>query len=199
MPRAGVVTLRGDAAERPDLADKPEFMSTGGRLLHGGGGIVPDLWVLQDTLTTGEYAAVRKIFETGSDFFVALRNWAVRYLQEHPGLSPGFRITDADLASFHADLLARGAEVDRDDLVQARRYVDFHLGAEIALQAWEDQGRFERIAAADLQLGRAVDLLLAADGRLQLFELAGTPLAGAAETMPRTEAGEAPDRGGPSR
>lgn len=196
---SGVVTLPGDAAERPDLADKPEFMSSGGRLLHGGGGIVPDLWVLQDTLTTGEYAAVREIFETGSDFYVALRNWAVRYLQAHPGLQPGFRITDADLASFHADLVARGAELDMDDLLQARRYVVFHLGAEIALQAWEDQGRFERIAVGDLQLGRAVELLLAADDRLQLFELAGTPLADAGETMPRTEAGEAPDRGGPSR
>lgn len=196
---SGVVTLRGDAAERPDLADKPEFVSSGGRLLHGGGGIVPDLWVLQDTLTTVEYAAVREIFETGSDFYVALRNWAVRYLQAHPGLQPGFRITDADLASFHADLVTRGAELDMDDLLRARRYVDFHLGAEVALQAWEDQGRFERTAAEDLQLGRAVELLLAADDRLQLFEFAGTPLAGNGETTPRTEAGGAPDRGGSSR
>ena len=196
---SGVVTLPGDAAERPDLADKPEFMSSGGRLLHGGGGIVPDLWVLQDTLTTGEYAAVRKIFETGSDFSVALRNWAVRYLQTHPGLTPGFSITGADLSSFHADLVARGAEVDMDDLLRARRYVEFHLGAEVALQAWDDQGRFERIAAGDLQLGRAVELLLAADDRLQLFELAQTSLAGAGETPPPTGAGEAPDRGGPPR
>ena len=196
---SGVVTLPGDAAERPDLADKPEFTSSGGRLLHGGGGIVPDLWVLQDTLTTGEYAAVRKIFETGSDFSVALRNWAVRYLQTHPGLTPGFSITGADLSSFHADLVARGAEVDMDDLLRARRYVEFHLGAEVALQAWDDQGRFERIAAGDLQLGRAVELLLAADDRLQLFELAQTSLAGAGETPPPTGAGEAPDRGGPPR
>lgn len=196
---SGVVTLPGDAAERPDLGDKPEFMSSGGRLLHGGGGIVPDLWVLQDTLTTVEYAAVRKIVETGSEFYVAMRNWAVRYLQARPGLQPGFRITDADLASFHADLVARGAEVEMDDLQRARRYVTYHLGAEVALQAWEDQGRFERVAAEDQQLGRAVELLLAADNPLQLFEFAGTPLAGAGEATPRTGAGAAPDRGGPSR
>jgi len=174
---SGVVTLPGDAAERPSLADKPEFRSAGGRLLHGGGGIVPDMWVLQDTLTTEEYAAVRKIYEAGSDFFVASQNWAVHYIQAHPELQRGFRITDADLASFHAALLERGAEVSFDDLVRARRYVDFHLGAEIALQAWEDQGRFDRTAADDLQLGRAIELLQVADDRLELFELAGNPLA----------------------
>ncbi|MCY3611837.1 MAG: S41 family peptidase [Gemmatimonadetes bacterium] len=174
---SGVVTLPGDAAERPSLADKPEFRSSGGRLLHGGGGIVPDMWVLQDTLTTEEYAAVRKIFEAGPGFHVALQNWAVHYIQAHPELQPGFRITDADLASFHAALLERGAELSFDDLVGARRYVDFHLGAEIALQAWEDRGRFDRTAAGDLQLGRAIELLQAADDRLELFDLAGIPLA----------------------
>jgi len=174
---SGVVTLPGDAAERPSLADKPEFRSAGGRLLHGGGGIVPDMWVLQDTLTTEEYAAVRKIFEAGPGFHVALQNWTVHYIQAHPELQPGFRITDADLASFHAALLERGAELSFDDLVGARRYVDFHLGAEIALQAWEDRGRFDRTAAGDLQLGRAIELLQAADDRVELFELAGIPLA----------------------
>ena len=191
---SGVVTLPGDAAERPNLADKPEFTSAGGRLLHGGGGIVPDMWVLQDTLTTEEYAAVRKIFESGSGFFVALQNWAVHHLQAHPGLKPGFRITDADLASFHAALLERGEEVSFDDLVRARRYVDFHLGAEVALQAWEDQGRFDRTAADDLQLRRAIELLHAANDRIELFELAGNPLESGRAGGAGSAGGDAPLR-----
>ena len=174
----GVITIFGDFAERPDLADKPRFQSAGGRLVRGGGGIVPDLWVLQDTLTSTERNAYLKYESVGNDFAPAVQNWAVRYLQEHPALEPGFGITDADRASFQTALAARGADITMDDLLRARRYVDFLLGREIALQAWDDPGLFKRTAGTDGQLQRAVDLLLAAHDQTELFRLAGTPLGG---------------------
>ena len=219
----GVMTLRGDRAERPDLADKPRFKSSAGRLLHGGGGIVPDLWVLQDTLTASERDGVWEIMATtGGHFFTVLQNWAVRYLQEHPDLEPGFRITDADLSSFQAalrerlDSAIRGdqgavrddqgtarddqgtvrevAEVTLDDLLRARRYLEYHLGSEIALQAWEDQGRFERTAGTDAQLRKAVELLLAARDQEELFTLAGTPFGDTRPGDVRPAAGDGSSR-----
>ena len=173
----GVLTIQGDVAERPDLAEKPEFSSTGGRLVRGGGGIVPDLWVVQDTLVAGEREAVREILASGGAFVTALQSWVVGYLQQHPGLGPGFRITDADLADFHVALEERGADVSLETLRRARRSVVFHLESEITLQAWGDGGRFERIARTDAQLRKAVELLTAAGDQRELFSLAGSPLA----------------------
>ncbi len=172
----GVLTIRGDVAERPSAEDKPEFRSSGGRLVRGGGGIVPDLWVMQDTLTADEREAFREVINFGGSFMTALQSWAVSYLQAHPELEPGFRITDADLASFHASLREREANLPMATLLRARRSMELLLGNEIALQAWGDRGGFLRIAASDNQLGRAVELLSAASGQRELFALAGSPL-----------------------
>lgn len=190
----GVLTIQGDVAERPELAHKPEFSSTGGRLVHGGGGIVPDLWVLQDTLVASEREAVREILATGGAFVTALQSWVVAYLQEHPGLEPGFRVTDTDLASFHAALQERGADVSLETLRRARRSVVFHMESEIALRAWGDGGRFERVAGMDSQLRRAVELLSVAGDQRELFSLAGSPLAevGPAGEEPSARDGSSP-------
>ena len=189
----GVITLRGEVVLHPDLADRPRFTSAGGRVLHGGGGIVPDLWVLPDTLTAEEDEAVLKLFAFGGEYVQAMQNWAVRYLQEHPALEPGFAITDADLADFHASLVARDVEMTLEELHQARRTVEYHLGSEIALQAWEDRGRFERNAALDTQLQRALELLLAARSPQDLFRLAGAQ----SEDAPRVGDGAGGRNGSP--
>ena len=167
----GVITLRGELVRYPDLQDRPRFNSAAGRVLRGGGGIVPDLWVLQDTLAATEDEAVKKIFGVGQ-YVQAMQSWAVRYLQEHPGLEPGFVITDEDLADFHAALVEREVELTLEDLQRAGRTVKYHLGGEIALQAWEDRGQFERNAALDTQLRRALALLLEARSPEDLFRLA---------------------------
>ena len=99
----------------------------------------------------------------------------MRYLQEHPSLEQGFTVTDADLADFHASLAERGVEIALADLRQARRTVQYHLGSEIALQSWEDRGRFLRNAGYDAPLRRATELLLAAGNQQDLFRLAGVP------------------------
>ena len=173
----GVIALAGDPVERPHLADKPEFVSEGGRVLYGGGGIIPDLWVLPDTLSADERGAVRSVFATGGGFFIALQGWAVEYIQARPGLRPGFRIVDRDFVDLHEAMVSRESNVTLEQLREAGRYVRYHMGREVAFQAWGDQGQFRRIREGDVQLQRAIDLLSEADSREALFSLAGTPLA----------------------
>lgn len=171
----GVITLNGEVVEYPDLSDRPRFASVGGRVLHGGGGIVPDLWVLPDTLSNVEDQVVRQLFAFGVPYVQARQSWAVRYLHEHPALELDFDITEADIADFHAALVEREVEMTLEELLRARRTVALHLGGEVAQQAWEDRGRFERNAAFDTQLQKALDLLLAARTPQDLFTLAGAP------------------------
>ena len=186
------ITVQGHPAELPDLGDKPRFTSAGGRLLHGGGGIVPDLWVLQDTLPSVERTALDEILASANGFYAALQNWAVNYLGEHPDLEPGFVITDADLESFHAALRDRGGEVHLEALLRARNTLARRLGSEVALLAWDDPGRFERTRKSDAQLARALELLLAAENQAALFALAGSPLAATAPAEGGPGAGDGP-------
>jgi len=190
----GVISLRGEVVRYPDFSDRPLHTSAGGRVLRGGGGIMPDLWILPDTLAGSEGEAVRKLFAVGSGYVRTLQNWAVLYLQEHPDLKPGFTITDADLASFHASLSERGVGLSLADLNRAGRTVKYHLGSEIALQAWEDRGRFQRNASRDAQLRKALGLLLAAGSQRDLFRMAGTPLEGSRPGEDVAAGGSGPSR-----
>ena len=177
------MTVQGDRAERPDLADKPTFESSGGRAVRGGGGIVPDLWVVSDTLDGAEREAAIEVFSQGG-FFSGMQGWVVDYLNRNPELQPGFEVTDEDLADLHRSLAAREVELDVETLRRAGRVVTFLMGSEIALQAWGDEGRFERTRDGDAQLQRARDLLARAASQRDLFALAGSPLAEAEGAAP---------------
>ena len=165
-------------AERPELAGRPRFSSAGGRVLHGGGGIVPDLRVFRDTVTSIERDAEDEILAAADgNFSAALQSWAVNYLGEHPNLQPGFVITRADLGSFYAALQERGAEIPIDAFARASGPLATRLGSEVALLAWDDLGLFRRTRDSDAPLRRALELLLATETQAELFALAGSPLA----------------------
>ena len=170
--------LGGWASRPPDFASLPRFRSPGGRTLYGGGGVAPDLWVVADTLTEREAAAVTAVFNAvGTVFTDELQEWAVRYRHDRPALTPGFSLSDRDLADLHAAVSARGEGVSLDDFAAARRYLLLRMAGEVAHQAWGDRGRFERQAAHDAPLRRARELLAGANSPEELFAAAGTPLA----------------------
>ncbi|MGI9628211.1 MAG: S41 family peptidase [Longimicrobiales bacterium] len=189
LRETGVIALAGDPVERPSLTDKPEYQTTGGRVVYGGGGIVPDLWVLPDTLSADERASVRSIFATGGGFFVALQSWAVEYIQGRPDMTSGFSVTDADIQALHAGMTSRGSEVTVDQLLAGHRYVRYHMERELALQAAGDQGQFRQSMADDLQLQKAIELLSDAATQSDLFRVAGTPLSTAVPAEVGTPAG----------
>ena len=162
--------LSGQFAVGPDLEGRPTYQSLGGRTLFGGGGIAPDVFVIPETLSDEEEQAVRELYRQAGAFNVALFNFAVRTVQERPGLEPGFNLSDEDLASFYRALPAWGVEVDSGAFRRARRFVVYHLEREIALQAWGDRGGFLQTRNKDLQLARALDFLRGADSPQGLLQ-----------------------------
>ncbi len=190
--RDGPVGFDGGLVERPvELTEKPRFSSAGGRVVYGGGGIVPDLWVVPDTMTTEEYEAVRRLLGAGGDFSAALAVWSLSYVADHPELQPGFRIGEADIRGFHS-MLGDGGSASAlalEDLLAAQRFVDYFLGAEIARDVWGDLGEFRREAAADLPLQRALEFLRTADAQEELFALAGSPFGAAGELAEKPATG----------
>lgn len=173
---SGPVAYDGGPVQRPGASgEKPRFSSVGGRIVYGGGGIVPDLWTMPDTMTADEYEALSRILAAVGNFSAVVANWALAYTGERPGLQPGFVLSDADLRSFHAAIEETDADVALDDVTAAARFLNRILGIEVASQLWDDLGAFRREAAADRQLQRALDLLHSAQTQEELFALAGSP------------------------
>ncbi len=170
MGAGSTAALDGSRVERPELEDMPTVKSMSGRTLYGGGGIIPDIIVIPDTLATDEYEAVQRIYRAAGQFRTELFNYAVRYVQEHPGLEPGFRLESADFGAFYAGLAEAGLDLDRADLSQAERFVRYQLEREIALQAWGEEGQFQQVRDRDQQLLAAVELLRGSADSQTLFE-----------------------------
>ena len=154
----GALALDGSLVATDDPADRPEYTSLAGRTLLGGGGITPDLWVIQDTLTSREAAAVRALYQQAGLFTRTVFNFAVAYIQESEP-SADFAVDDALVARFRETLAEAGLEVDPGILDAAERYIRYQLESEIALQAFGEDGEFTRLMDRDLQLRAAREAL----------------------------------------
>ncbi|GMV05416.1 MAG: carboxyl-terminal processing protease [Gemmatimonadota bacterium] len=184
-----VLALNGQFSVGADVEGRPTFTSVGGRTLFGGGGIAPDVFVTPLTLDDGEEQAVRELYRQAGAFNVALFNFAVRFVQERRAPQPGFRLSDEDLAAFYRALPEWGVEVEAGAFRRARRFVQYQLEREIALQAWGDRGAFLQGAAYDTQLQEAMTLLRGASTTQALLA------AGAAEAPAPTVGAAAPATG----
>jgi hypothetical protein len=141
--------------------------------LYGGGGITPDLVVLQDTLSTVEQGAVQRLFRSAGSFATAVFNHSVSYVQDHPDLELGFALSQSDLDLLYRTLIDEHEVVlDQADFVAAGRFVRNQYENQIALQAWGEEAAFVHSRGADRQLTDAIEILNRADTPEALFSLA---------------------------
>ena len=155
----GAIGVDGGWVARPDTAGRPEFRSMGGRVLRGGGGIVPDELVQTDTLTTLEAQAVRTLFRQGGSYTQALFDFAVEFQGERPDLDEEFELRPSDLERFRGRLEAAGIDITPQVFDDARRFIETQLEREIALQAFGDAAVFRRVWRDDRVLVRALEQL----------------------------------------
>jgi carboxyl-terminal processing protease len=158
-PDHAVLTLSGAYVPIEGDVDRPGFRSMAGRPLLGGGGIVPDVRVLPDTLTAVESGAVRALYRQGGAFNTALFSHAVEFIQARPGLTEAFEIGPAEMTAFRRTLDERGVQLPPGVFQDASRYIQYHLEREIALQAFGDGGQFRRTLRYDTQVARALEIL----------------------------------------
>jgi carboxyl-terminal processing protease len=178
-PRPLALTVEGEYLAVPDTAGRPSVTSYGGRELLGGGGIVPDLVVLPDTLGVEEQRAVRTLYRQAGIVNTAVFSFAVEYLQQNDTDPERFALDDADMARFHERLRDRGLEADAEVLRHADRYLRLALERQIAQQAGGERAQFLRAAPGDTALQRALELLRGAGDPVELFVRAGSPIPGA--------------------
>lgn len=168
--RSHTLSISGQLVDPVELEGRPEYQSEAGRTLYGGGGITPDLFVMPEILSDAEVAAVQRLFARAGGFSLALFNYAVEYVSEHPNLQPGFAVSGAEMDAFFETLPEFDAGVDRSDFEGAERFVRYQLEGEIALQAWGEAGQFRQLLDRDRQLARALEVLMGVQTPGELIE-----------------------------
>ncbi|HEX7050035.1 MAG TPA: S41 family peptidase [Longimicrobiales bacterium] len=150
----------GRLVQAPDSAAadsaRPIFHTDGGRVVYGGGGIVPDIAVAPDTLPTTAREFVEAVVARSQDVHLTLFDYAFELKDT---VEPGFEVRPEWRDELYRRLQARGVSVDREIYDRAAGYIDRMLAERVARLAFGDAAAKRREIKDDAPLRRALELL----------------------------------------
>ncbi|HXE58726.1 MAG TPA: S41 family peptidase, partial [Gemmatimonadales bacterium] len=153
------------------LAERPVYRTDAGRIVRGGGGIVPDI-VVRDTLTPQERAFAAALGGKVPEYRDVLTAYALELKNAGTVKSPDFRVTPAMRREVLERLRRKGAQLSDSVFYGASRLIDEQLGYQIARYVFGRAAEFRRQAADDEQMRVAMELLRGADTPKELLGLA---------------------------
>jgi len=155
-----------------DSVARPVYKTDSGRLVRGGGGIVPDLIVRQDTLTSGERELATALASKFSEYRDALTTTALQIKRDHRVANEQFEVTPAMRAEVLRRMRDKGVTLPDSTFAKAQGLVDDQLGYEIARYVFGRPAEFRRRSRDDRQIQVALDLLHRAHDPKDLLSLA---------------------------
>ena len=167
---ADAATPTSTEAPANDTTKKPAYKTDGGRIVYGGGGIHPDILVV-DSLTTSERALFEALQKSWPKFLDARFRFGVRYVREHADLQPGFAITPEILDAFHKTLQESNVSVDRRIYDAGASWIRTQLAYEISNSKWGTQEARKRVNAESPEVKLAAELLRRARTPQALFSV----------------------------
>jgi carboxyl-terminal processing protease len=141
------------------LDSLPTHKTISGRLVRGGGGIVPDRIVRGDTLTTGEREFIRGLDGAVAAYRDALVGAAIEIKERRLVTAEQFVVTDAMRALVYQRLAAKDVELSEQEKAGGQKLLDDQLSYEIARCVFGREAETRRRAVDDEQVREAVDLL----------------------------------------
>jgi carboxyl-terminal processing protease len=148
-------------ASGKDTAAKPlpTFKTISGRLVKGGGGIVPDRIVRSDTLTEGEKTFAKAIGTNVTAYRDALTATALDVKEKKLVTSESFKVTPAIRQGLVDRLKAKGITLTAEDVTAGSTLIDDQLSYEIARYVFGREGELRRRDSDDPQVHAALELL----------------------------------------
>jgi carboxyl-terminal processing protease len=154
------------------LKERPIFHTDAGRVVRGGGGIVPDLVIRPDTLTMSEREFAKALGSALPQFRDALTSIALEAKKSHGVKSESFKVTPEMRQQVYQRLTARDVKMSPSVFNGAGSLIDEQLGNEVARYVFGRQAEFRRRAVNDLQMQTAMGLLRKAQTPKDLLSLA---------------------------
>jgi len=159
---------RSDSA----LAQRPVFRTDAGRVVRGGGGIVPDLVVRLDTLTLEEREFAKALGSHLPEYRDVMTSYALELKRGKSVKSESFTVSSEMRQRIYQGLRARGVQMTQDVFNGAGNLIDQQLGYEITRYVFGTQAEFRRRAADDQQIRAALSLLSRAQSPKELMGMA---------------------------
>ncbi|HEY7482375.1 MAG TPA: S41 family peptidase [Gemmatimonadales bacterium] len=151
---------------------RPIYRTSGGRIVRGGGGIVPDVVVKFDTLTDAEREFAKALGSNLPQYRDVLTGLALEQKSAKQITSEGFTVSPALRQRVFQRLKEKGVELTPAEFDKGARLVDQQFGYEIARYVFGKQAENRRRAADDRQIQTALDLLRQAQTPKELLGLA---------------------------
>ncbi len=143
----------------PSPARQISYRSTGGRALSGWGGIVPDVVLGADTLTTAESAFTQALANQIAAFRDVLTAYALELRRAGDITTREFMVTQAMKAEVQRRLRDRGIAMADSVFQGGERLVAAQLGYEVARYVFGPAAERERRVVEDAQVQHALALL----------------------------------------
>lgn len=161
------------------LKERPIFHTDAGRVVRGGGGIVPDLVIRLDTLTSSEREFAKALGNGLPQYRDALTSIALDAKKNHRVKSESFKVTPQMRQEVYNRLRAHEVTLSASVFQGAGNLIDEQLGYEIARYVFGRPAEFRRRAANDPQMQTAMGLLRKAQTPKDLLSLARVSVPGA--------------------
>jgi carboxyl-terminal processing protease len=161
------------------LKERPIFHTDAGRIVRGGGGIVPDLVIRLDTLTASEREFAKALGTNLPQYRDALTSIALEAKKTHGIKTEAFKVTTEMRQQVFNRLRARKVEISPSVFQGAGTLIDEQLGYEIARYVFGRPAEFRRRASNDSQMQTAMGLLRKAQTPKELLSLARVSVPGA--------------------
>lgn len=164
---AGMEETEGDtsAQEKQPAVPKDIYHTVGGlkRVVYGGGGITPDV-----VLDLPKLSKLESELERNNLFF----KFAVRYTTQHKDIPKDFTVDQTMIEEFKKTLADGKFEYDPQELAKSEEYVRKGIKREIVHKLWGNAAFYQYSLPEDLQVAKAVDLLLKAKDLKGLLRMA---------------------------
>jgi carboxyl-terminal processing protease len=145
-------------AEETSLLQRQTFRTDAGRVVYSDGGITPDVFAGDSTVSSVESALLRELGAKAGVFRDEVTALALDIKARRAVASPDFSVTPAMLDDLWKRLSARGVTISRPTFDQARPLVARVLGYEIARFVFGADAEIGRRVASDAALAKAVQL-----------------------------------------
>jgi carboxyl-terminal processing protease len=154
------------------LKTRPIFHTDAGRVVRGGGGIVPDIVVRPDTLTDSEREFAKALGTNLPLYRDALTSYALEAKKNHRVSNENFKVTPEMRQQIYERLRSKGVKLTQPEFNGAGSLIDEQLGYEITRYVFGRPAEFRRKAQDDKQMQTALGLLRKAQSPKQLMSLA---------------------------
>jgi carboxyl-terminal processing protease len=169
------------AKEHTDSAiqSRPTYHTDAGRIVRGGGGIVPDLVIRPDTLSGGEKSFAKALGSHLPEYRDVLTSFALEAKKDGAVKSESFTVTSQMRQQVYQRLRAKGIDLTPQVYDSASHLIDSQLGYEIARYVFGRSAEFRRRSQDDSQMQTAISLLRKAGTPRELMSLATSSRAAA--------------------